>query len=334
MLFIRRGPRCVFIRTGESEVLIDHITTAFGGTRCTFEEGLTKAQEFHSLLFFTEAGLAKTRIEDAHTIVHVPDESSSILSRLFQDRLQNRVANVQLGPGLILMRVVGSGEELAAELTQRYETTSLNLSEAISAGEIEDTVLLLTNASLSKVIGVDDFLDPPILIKYPSHRLYWELRSKGVHLITSSLEKKQWYEMRVNIYDAADYYEVHYERLMAVLSELDAGMVLAETWTRDHALALMSVLAYQVRLFSLDPPQKIKRLLLGLEYDANGKRFVDMDLYFRNRKIGKHDKGVRDVKTESHLFLRQELFARLSQETREHMLQLEDQLKSSRAAKK
>ncbi len=326
MLFIRRGPRCVFLRTSEPEVLIDHITTAFGGTRCSFEEGLTRAQEFHSLLFFTEPGLEKTRIEDAHTILHVPEESSYILSQLFQDRLQNRVANVQLGPGLILMRVVGSGEELAAELKQRYETTSMDLSEAISAGEIEDTVLLLTNASLSKVIGVDDFLDPPILIKYPSHRLYWELRSKGVHLITSSLEKKQWYEMRINIYDAADYYELHYERLMAVLSELDAGMVLAETWTRDHALALMSVLAYQVRLFSLDPPQKMKRMLLGLEYDAQGKRFVDMDLYYRNRKIGKNDKGVRNAKEESHLTLRRELYARLSKETQDYLLQLEGQL--------
>ncbi|MFW6362029.1 MAG: hypothetical protein ACOC2R_09795 [Spirochaetota bacterium] len=326
MLFIRRGPRCVFIRTAAAEVLIENIITAFEGTRCSFDEGLTRAQEFHSLLFFTEPGLEKTRIEDAHTIVHVPNESSCILSRLFQKGLQSRVANVQLGPGLILMRVVGSGEELAADLKQRYQTESLELPEAISAGEIEDTVLLLTNASLSKVISVDDFLDSPILIKYPSHRLYWELRSKGVHLITSSLEKKQWYEMRVNIYDAADYYEVHYERLMAVLSELDAGMVLAETWTRDHALALMSVLAYQVRLFSLDPPQKIKRLLLGLEYDAKGKRFVDMDLYFRNRKIGKNDKGVRDVKAESHLHLRQELYARLSQETQDYLLQLENQL--------
>lgn len=326
MLFIRRGPRCVFIRTPAPEVLIDHITTAFGGTRCTFEEGFTRAQEFHSLLFFTEPGLEKTRIEDAHTILHVPEESSYILSQLFQDRLQNRMSNVQLGPGLILMRVVGSGEELAAELTQRYETASMDFSEAISVGEIEDTVLLLTNASLSKVIGVDDFLNPPILIKYPSHRLYWELRSKGVHLITSSLEKKQWYEMRINIYDAADFYEVHYERLMAVLSELDAGMVLAETWTRDHALALMSVLAYQVRLFSLDPPQKMKRLLLGLEYDAKGKRFVDMDLYYRNRKIGKNDKGVRNAKVESHLMLRRELYARLSKETQDYLLQLEGQL--------
>ena len=333
MLFIRRGPRCVFIRTAEAEVLIENIITAFGGTRCSFDEGLTRAQEFHSLLFFTEPGLEKTRIEDAHTIVHVPDESSYILSRLFQKGLQNRVANVQLGPGLILMRVVGSGEELAAELKQRYRTSSLELPEAISDGEIEDTVLLLTNASLSKVISIDDFINPPLLIRYPSHRLYWELRSKGVHLITSSLEKKQWFEMRVNIYDAADYYEVHYERLMAVLSELDAGMVLAETWTKDHALALMSVLAYQVRLFSLDPPQKMKRLLMGLEYDARGKRFVDMDLYFRNRKINKNDKGVRNAREDSFPQLRKELYARLSQETQDYLLQLEEQLKGEGAAK-
>ncbi len=322
MLFIRRGPRCVFIRTSSPEVA-GHISSVYNGSMCNFEEGLTRAQEFHCLLFFTPPGLEKTRIEDAHTIVHVPHESSYILARLFQDNLCARIDNVQLGPGIILLRVVGSGEELSSELSERYQSSVLDLEEAISTGEIEDTVVLLTNSSLSKVISIDDFINTPILIKIPSHQLYWELRSKGVHLITRSLEKKQWYEMRINIYDAADYYEVHYERLMEVLSELDAGMVLAETWTKDHALALMSVLAYQVRLFSLDPPQKIKRLLMGLEYNRKGSRFVDMDLYYRNRKINKNDKGVRDYKVDTHQHLREELYARLTQETRDKLLALE-----------
>ncbi|MFO7729976.1 MAG: hypothetical protein R6V86_04330 [Spirochaetia bacterium] len=326
MLFIRRGPRCVFVRTVEPEALSRDISSLLGGIPCSFEEGLTEAQEFHSLLFFTEPGFEKTCIEDACTILHIPNESSYILSRFFQDQLQDRIASVQLGPGLILMRVVGSGEELATELGEKYEGIPLELSTAISTGEVEDTVLLLTNASLSKVISIDDFIEQPILIRVPSHQLYWELRSKGVHLITQSLEKKQWYEMRVNIYDAADYYEIHYERLMLVLSELDAGMVLAETWTKDHALALMSVLAYQVRLFSLDSPQKMKRLLMGLEYNAKGRRFVDMDLYYRNRKVNKNDKGVRNYKVDTPQHLRGELYERLSRETVDKLLALESQL--------
>ena len=326
MLFIRRGPRCVFIRAAEPERLSQDISRELGGLSCSFEEGLTEAQEFHSLLFFTDPGIEKTCIEDAHTVVHVPNESSYILSRFFQDHLQERIANVQLGPGLILMRVVGSGEDLATELGEKYAGVPLELSTAISTGEVEDTVLLLTNASLSKVISIDDFIEKPILIRVPSHQLYWQLRSKGVHLITQSLEKKQWYEMRVNVYDSADYYEVHYERLMLVLSELDAGMVLAETWTKDHALALMSVLAYQVRLFSLDSPQKMKRLLMGLEYNTKGRRFVDMDLYYRNRKINKNDKGVRNYKVDTPKHLRAELFEKLSRETVEKLLALESQL--------
>jgi len=65
---------------------------------------------------------------------------------------------------------------------------------------------------------------------------------------------------------------------------------------------------------------------MGLEYNAKGKRFVDMDLYYRNRKINKNDKGVRNYKVDTPKHLRMELFARLSRETVDKLLALEAQL--------
>jgi hypothetical protein len=147
-----------------------------------------------------------------------------------------------------------------------------------------------------------------------------------VRFITHSLDRKEWYELRINIYDASAKYEEHYQRLVLVLSDLNIGMILGESWTRDHALALFSVLAYQVRLFTLSEPTAVKRILMGLEADDRGKRFVDMDLYYRNRKISRTDRGVRSPKTEGRTELRRELLARLTPDAVRGLREIEERL--------
>ena len=78
----------------------------------------------------------------------------------------------------------------------------------------------------------DDLTGIPLLIKDNYLSLYSDLRKQGARIITQSLKDKQWYEMRINIYDSADHYEEHYERIQTVFSDLDIGMILGETWTR------------------------------------------------------------------------------------------------------
>jgi hypothetical protein len=103
-------------------------------------------------------------------------------------------------------------------------------------------------------------------------------------------------------------------------------MILGESWTRDHALALFSVLAYQVRLFTLTEPAAVKRILMALEADDEGKRFVDMDLYYRNRKVSKSDKSVRDAKREGRAELRRELLGRLTPDAVRGLREIEARL--------
>ena len=323
MLFIRRGARYVFIRSGQIDELTEYLVTHFKGKVRSFESGWTEVQEFQSLIFITPTGLDKTRVGDAEKIVMVPCESSRLCAEIFNTPARTLVEQIHLGPGTLIIRVAGNGEQLEQELGDTYTAESMKLDEAISAGEVDDTVILFTNTSLSKVISIHELIRMPLLVRQPSLILYRDLRKQGAHLITQSLKDKQWYEMRINIFDAAEHYEVHYERLQTVLSELDTGMILGEMWTRDHALALMSVLAYQVRLFTLEPPVKIKRVLMGLEYNRLGKRFVDMDLYYRNRKVGKNDKNVRKTRSESRIELRDDLYRQLSPETMEQLRRLE-----------
>jgi hypothetical protein len=256
----------------------------------------------------------------------VPAASSVFLATLFHASLTGRVANVHLGPGMILLRVAGDGSAVLDELQRRYEGACADFEEAIEAGEADDTIVSLSSRPINRVLDTTELVQPQILINRPAHELYNELRNEGVHFITQSLDRKEWYELRINIYDSAGRYEEHYERLVLVLSDLNVGMILGESWTRDHALALFSVLAYQVRLFTLTEPAAVKRILMALEADDEGKRFVDMDLYYRNRKVSKSDKSVRDAKREGRAELRRELLGRLTPDAVRGLREIEARL--------
>ena len=326
MLFIRRAARNIFIRSGSIDLLAEYITANCRGKVVTFEEGWKEVDEFQTLLFLTPEGLKKTRVEDAEKIIIVPSEAPQILAQLYNPAVYKMIEAAQLGAGIIIVRVAGDGSALESELKGNYSAESMSFEQAIADGEAEDTIILLTKTSLSRILTEADFIRSPLLIKQDHRTLFSELRKQGAHLITQSLSDKKWYEMRINIYDAENHYEIHYERLQTVFSDLDVGMILGETWTKDHAMVLMSVLAYQVRLFSLEPPEKIKRILMGLEYTASDRRFADMDLYYRNKKVGKNDKNVRKDKNETPLQIREELLNRLTPGALERLKQLDNMI--------
>lgn len=326
MVFIRTGPRFLFVRTDDRQRIERHVVDRLGAQRYSFEDALVRSGETTTLLFLTAPGIRKTRVADARVVLLVPAVSSLVLASLFNEGLSGAVDAVHLGPGLILLRVVGDGQPVVEELQQRYEGAASGFEEAIEAGEADDTIVSLSNRPLNRVLDTSDMIDPQILIRKPAHELHTDLRNRGVNLITRSLDRKEWYELRINIYDASGHYDEHYERLLLVLSDLDLGMILGESWTRDHALALFSVLAYQVRLFTLSEPTAVKRLLMGLEADEAGHRFVDMDLYYRNRKISRSDRGVREAKSEGRTELRREMIGRLTPEAVRTLREIESRL--------
>ncbi|MFP4374510.1 MAG: hypothetical protein ACLFPO_09265 [Spirochaetaceae bacterium] len=326
MIFIRNGPRFLFVRTATRDDIERHTVERFGGVHYTFNDALARAQENTTILFFTRPGITQTRVADAESVMLVPAASSVFLASLFNHALTDKVDGVHLGPGMILLRVVGDGDPTLEELERRYGGVRADFEEAIEAGEADDTFVSLSDQPINRVLDTTELLTPQILIHRPAHELFSELRNQGLHFITQSLERKEWYELRINIYDSSAKYDEHYERLVLVLSDLNIGMILGESWTRDHALSLFSVLAYQVRLFTLTEPTAVKRILMGLEADERGKRFVDLDLYYRNRKIGKLDKGVRTPKTEGRVELRRELLGRLTPDAVRGLREIEARL--------
>lgn len=317
MLFLRLGPECMCLYTDTP----DPITAAFASLDSwpapDLAAGLGAAGENDSVVVtISSAG---------ETIFKVPHSAAAVLTHLVASRALTTINKIELGPGLMLMRIPTTGSTLIDQLRQEYHGRKVDLRHGVTAGDVNDTLLGFTAHPMGKTVPVKEMESELLLVHQPARNLFQELRRGAVRYFTEALkeDKSEWYELRINIYDAHGNYSLHLDRLIEVLEELEVGLILGERWTRDHAFALLSVTAYQVRLFSHWHPLKVKSLVLGLEYNAEGKRIVDIDLYYKNQKINwvqtvQKSRG-RQSRAAVGAAARDALLTKLSPSTRKHL---------------
>ncbi|MBO8138778.1 MAG: hypothetical protein H0Z40_11780 [Desulfotomaculum sp.] len=331
MIFVRTGPRFLFLRTPDTGKLKDVLVKKLSGLPVDFTEAIETAGESDTIVLIVPREVEEAKVCSADHIVLLPIGSSVTLSKLINLQLGELLASAELGAGLLVQRLPQKNTRVIDIIKEDYQGQALGLIEAINVGKADDTIVVFTGDPLQKTVEIDKVIEPCLLIHQPIPQMYTELRREAVRYFTQSLENSEWYEVRINIYDADENYDIHTRRLELVLEDLEAGLILAEIWTRDHALALFSVAAYQIRLFTMIDPLELKTLLMGLEYDENGRRFVDMDLYHRRSKIdwGTIAKKSPFGRKKSGLYYRGELFSRLSPQTVKKLQQLEKELKRS-----
>lgn len=315
MLLFRMGPRYLFLRSKNINAITNFLETKLNGEVTDFQQGMEKSSEYSTLCFITEINHEKTYIEDAKKIVLINDGSSAILSSIINSHACNLLHKVDMGPTSIVVRVPGNEHMLIDKLKLIFDGKEVGWADGIGLGEKNDTIIAFTNKVLSAPVA--DLLGPKLLIPQPARVVQGRLRLEGLRYITQSLTDSQWYELRINIYDSYGKYKENYDRLMHILSKLEIGMVLGESWTKDYAVMLYSVLTYQVRLFTFFKPEDVKKILMALEYTIDGKRLVDFDLYYKNKKINwgsvNKTKG-RKNKLEDVKAYRQSLYEKLSLE--------------------
>lgn len=325
MLYIRLGSRFLFIKTYDVEKLKDFYTETLDGISLPFDEAVNKGTEHCSILFLMEPDVEKD-IDKVSTTIFFPHGASVAHSEIFNHGLAHLIHSTQLGPGSIVMRMPKNGENLKSSINEHYQAKEMDLLRAITTGDENYSILSITNESLHLPIQLTATSTKPLLIKEKVPVLFDKLRKDGLLYITKEIEDNQWCELKINIYDTQGNYQMHYKRLIHILSQMDLGMILGESWTRDHALSLFSVLAYQVRLFTLYSPIEIKSILKGLEYDDVGNRLVDFDLYYKNKKVSaaqlKTDTDAR-LKEEKGVYFRKKLMEQLPPKSIEYIRDLE-----------
>lgn len=311
MLLFRMGPRYLFIRSESINEITSFLESKLNGEITDFQQGMEKASEYSTLCFITEPNHIKTYVEDAKKIVLVNEVSTVILSSIINSHVCNLVHKIDMGPASIVMRIPGDENKLVDKIKEVFAAKEVDWFEGIGLGEKDDTMIGFTHKVISGPVA--DFLDTKLLIPQPVREVTERLRLEGLRFITQSLNDSQWYELRINIYDSTGRYKENYDRLMFVLSKLEVGMILGESWTKDYAIILYSVLTYQVRLFTVFTPEEIKKILMALEYTVDGKRLVDFDLYYKNKKVYWSDVNSNRKKTkpEAAKDYRQSLYEKL-----------------------
>ncbi|RQD72584.1 MAG: hypothetical protein D5S00_00510 [Tindallia sp. MSAO_Bac2] len=321
MISLRKGPNMLFLRTRDPQVTVSEIEEQGIAKSVNLKEGIRDSDEKSSLIFLTDLSSRKTRIEDARYILLSEDNGTEVLADLINSNIGETVSRVDIGTRSLVMRIPGNEETIMKALVEDFGGKPVSWKEGMEEGGKDQSLIWLTKKPLMSRLTEDDLLGEHLLIDIPTDELFDQLGRKVLLYINHSMADQDWYEYRINIYDSYGDYDKHYKRLMHVLTELEMGYVLGENWTKDHALALLSVVAYQIRLFSFIPPAEMKSILMGLEYDKAGKRLVDLDLYHRNKKIGwmetqKETKGntKKRSKSEEGIFRSQELVKKLGEE--------------------
>ncbi|HHY92964.1 MAG TPA: hypothetical protein GX511_06445 [Firmicutes bacterium] len=323
MFLLRLGPQFLFLRSAEPgriESALAEVATACG---LDLKAAMTAAGENDTVAFLTPPGPTQTRVADARQILYLPSPAAAVLACLINTGAATALARIDLGPGTLILRIPAPGSSLVERLTEEYGGRRVGFVEGIDAGEAGDTLLGFTAHPIRSVVPLDQVEATFLLVPRPAGPLLRDLRRGAVRYFTETLDKGEWYELRINIYDAYGNYTRHLERLVLTLEELELGLILGEVWTRDHGFALLSVTAYQVRLFTPYSPLKIKRVLMGLEYNAAGERMVDLDLYYKNQKVNwvSTVEGRRQSRSEAGAAARAELLAQLSPAAREKLEQ-------------
>ncbi len=315
MLLFRMGPRYLFIRSEKIDEVANFLEANLSGEVTDYNQGMEKSSEYSTLCFITGINHEKTYVEDAKKIVLINNASTIILSSIINSHACNLVHRVDMGPASIVVRIHSNENKLVDKLKEIFDGKEVDLIGGIGMGEKDDTIISFTDKILSGPVA--DLLDTKLLVQQPVREVQERLRLEGLRLVTQSLNDSQWYELRINIYDAAGKYKENYDRLMFVFSKLEVGMILGESWTKDYAVMLYFVMTYQVRLFTFFTPQEVKMILMALEYSTDGKRLVDFDLYYKNKKIYWYDiniaKGKKSKLDESKKY-RHNLYEKLKAE--------------------
>jgi hypothetical protein len=287
---LRTGPGILLMETTEQEQL----KLKLGGPEeleaYSLMEAFSLATEGETIVLFVSDDERVLRSSQDKSAVILRDEPAVILSGLVNSGAVSLVRKTKLVSRTIIMRTMGNMERVFDELLEDYHGIEGSIMEFINSNLEQGVIIALTDKSLNRQVNLGDiYMEKCLLISDNYFTVFKELRSNALKYLNSGLNNKVWYEMDIRIYDMYGAFKLHFERLMNVLTELEMGIVLGSSWSKDYPKMLLAVDVYSVRFFTFYEPSYIKKILLGMEYVDDGTRIVDYDLYMGRKKISWRD---------------------------------------------
>ena len=221
------------------------------------------------------------------------ERASEILCLIINKRLADKIERVRITPPNIIMRLLGDPDRAIDQIAADFKARETETGNLMQNQDEEAVLVNFTSEPLNQVVKTEDFHRRALLIDKPYGQLLTFLRARAQEYLNMAMGSPDWNEIAITLFDAMDQYNLHYQRLVTVLQGLDVGIVVSESWEPEYTVAMRKSEVYQVRLITPLPPQAIKGIAMGLEYDEEGRRVVDLDVYDKKRKIGwASEKGI------------------------------------------
>jgi len=330
---LRTGPGILLIDSQEEDRLRQHFSENSAEGPLSLMDAFSFATEGETIVLLASSDEKVLKGSDEKNALVLTDEPTVILAGLINSGLACAITRTRIVSRTIIMRSMGDMEKVFDELQENYRGVEGSLMEFINSNLEQGVIIALTDKSLNRQVTLGDiYMEKCLLVNENYFTIYKELRSNALKYLNSGLKNKIWYEMDIRIYDMYGAFQLHFDRLMNVLTELEMGIVLGSAWTKDYPKMLLAVDVYSVRFFTFYEPKYIKKILLGMEYVDDGTRIVDYDLYMGRKKISWRDltKDRKTTRDELGLYFRKETMSNLTHQEVKKIHEMEEKVMESR----
>lgn len=330
---LRTGPGILLIDTLEEERLRAYFSVTSSQGLFSLMDAFSYATEGETIVLLADSAERVVRSSEEKNALIIPDEPSVILAGIINSGFACNIRRTKIVSRTVIMRAMGDMEKVFDELQEEYNGVEGSLMEFINSNLEQGVIIALTDKSLNRQVNLSDiYMEKCLLVNESYFTLYKDLRSNALKYLNSGLKNKIWYEMDIRIYDMYGAFQLHFDRLMNVLTELEMGIVLGSNWSKDYPKMLLAVDVYSVRFFTFYEPGYIKKILLGMEYVDDGTRIVDYDLYMGKKKVSWRDltKDRKMTRDELGLHFRKETMSNLTHLEVKKIHEMEEKVMESR----
>jgi hypothetical protein len=329
---IRSGPKILLLETNNLSEFKEYILGHLNAYESCVNTALENSGESYLIIFLVKKLKNTIRIEEIEDVFIIKDLQDEFFCKILNDGKSNLISHARMAPRIILMRTIGDSSKVIQSIAKDFSASIDSFENVLDNSNNSGTVLTFVEKPLNKNVKFKDLYGQALFINEQYHNLIRNLRMHGLKYLNEGIGNKDWFEIEIKIYDIYGAYDLHYKRLMKVLDGLELGIVLGESWGKDTPRFLMTVGIYRLRFFTFYPPQYIKRILVGLEHLEDGSRIVDYDIYFHRKKIDWVDITEKDLKVRKYISkkYRDDIYARLDEDERSSLINLENQIIASR----
>jgi len=335
MSLVRNGSRSIYMSTKNIDSLTSFLEDNLNAREMDIEVIQDRSREYQTLIYVSDLLLDE---KDGVKIVRsflISSEPISVLSTIIASKEIDMIESINPGANFIIMRASGDLNKVVKAVQKDLGGELISYREYLENDNSNYTVIGLTEKPLSKGILISDFNENFLILEGEYGKIKKEIRMQALRYLNIGIGNREWNEIEIRIYDQYAAYNLHYDRMMEVFDDLDIGLVLGESWSKDYPKALLSVQVYRVRFLTFKELFDIKRILFGLEYLSDGTRIVDYDLYCKNEKVGwtnllKLMQRKALGREEEALIARNQLLETLSKDTIKELDRIEKDIIKSR----